>query len=71
MKCTKASTMTLCFIIFIDINECQQGIDLCDHICVNTYGSYTCQCNQGFRLDGNGQICNGKHYEPVATTMGE
>ena len=57
------------FIQFTDINECQQGIDLCDQICDNTYGSYTCQCNQGFRLDGNGQTCNGKYYELVATSV--
>ena len=42
---------------------------MCDQICVNTFGSYTCQCNQGFRLDGNGQTCNGKHYELVAATV--
>uniref|UniRef100_A0AC35U7X4 Sushi, von Willebrand factor type A, EGF and pentraxin domain-containing protein 1 n=1 Tax=Rhabditophanes sp. KR3021 TaxID=114890 RepID=A0AC35U7X4_9BILA len=33
-----------------DINECGVGNGYCDQVCVNTFGSYECQCNQGFDL---------------------
>ncbi len=42
-----------------DINECLEGIHSCAQICVNNAGSYTCQCNSGFRLDGDLRACNG------------
>lgn len=28
--------------------------DECDHICVNTNSSYTCQCRANYTLEGNG-----------------
>lgn len=43
-----------------DINECQEGTHHCGLTCINTVGSYMCQCNEGFRLDGDMQTCNGK-----------
>ena len=32
----------------------------CQHQCKNTNGSYLCQCNDGFFLDGNARTCIGK-----------
>lgn len=46
--------------MFSDIDECTKGTDNC-HInadCINTYGSYTCQCQAGYT--GNGETCYGK-----------
>ena len=42
-----------------DIDECAQDQDDChpNAACVNTVGSYTCQCNTGFQGDGRG--CTG------------
>ncbi|XP_052236237.1 uncharacterized protein LOC127848005 isoform X4 [Dreissena polymorpha] len=36
----------------IDMNECNSS-NPCDHTCLNTEGSYSCDCEQGFRVDAN------------------
>ncbi|XP_055859668.1 cubilin-like isoform X2 [Biomphalaria glabrata] len=47
----------------IDINECL-NTSLCDQVCINTEGSYKCQCDEGFTLSPidlrtcSGQQCN-------------
>ena len=33
-----------------DIDECAEGTAHCDQQCVNTEGSYRCECNDGFKL---------------------
>jgi hypothetical protein len=38
--------------ICTDIDECALGIAGCDQICVNTEGSYHCECNTGYTLHG-------------------
>ena len=35
------------------------GGDMCNHTCVNTQGSYECQCNNGYRLLSDGFMCEG------------
>ena len=39
----------------IDVDECLLKTHLCDPFasCSNTFGSYSCQCNDGFIGDGN------------------
>ena len=39
-------------IIYADINECSDS-SLCDQVCENTIGSYTCDCYTGFMLVGD------------------
>ncbi|KAI0223787.1 hypothetical protein LSAT2_025085 [Lamellibrachia satsuma] len=34
-----------------DINECASGNGGCSHTCVNSVGSYRCECDQGYQLD--------------------
>ena len=46
--------------IYLDVNECEVSNGGCEHKCKNTNGSYVCQCNKGFALDGNGKTCSGK-----------
>ena len=43
--------------LFADIDECYEGLDLCDsHAdCNNTIGSYECTCTVGYT--GNGITC--------------
>ena len=36
----------------IDVDECSLGISGCDQICVNTPGSYHCDCTAGYTLHG-------------------
>ena len=42
---------------YIDIDECSVGNGGCQQICVNTVGSYDCQCHQGYSK--NGSTCLG------------
>ena len=44
----------------LDINECSSNNGGCAQVCTNTPGSYTCGCNPGYELDGDGFSCNGK-----------
>ncbi|XP_077974719.1 uncharacterized protein LOC144430572 [Styela clava] len=41
----------------LDEDECYYAHDLCQQSCFNTFGSYECSCNEGFRIDDNGQTC--------------
>ncbi|XP_063299802.1 EGF-containing fibulin-like extracellular matrix protein 1 [Pelobates fuscus] len=40
----------------IDVDECAIS-SFCHHHCVNTIGSYYCQCNHGFQLASNNYSC--------------
>ena len=31
--------------------------ELCQHLCINTVGSYRCACFPGFELQGDGRTC--------------
>lgn len=41
-----------------DLDECAifPG-QLCAHTCINTPGSYRCECNEGFSLEQDGRTC--------------
>lgn len=45
-----------------DDNECETGLNECDEHadCVNTLGSYECNCLEGFR--GDGFECRGMYF---------
>ncbi|KAI8515710.1 hypothetical protein Bbelb_065230 [Branchiostoma belcheri] len=36
-----------------DINECNRYNGGCEHVCVNTDGSYHCDCRDGYQLSGS------------------
>ncbi len=42
-----------------DIDECAFQNGYCDHACVNTDGSYYCDCRDGYELSGDGFTCEG------------
>ncbi|XP_078600088.1 uncharacterized protein LOC144875145 [Branchiostoma floridae x Branchiostoma japonicum] len=50
-----------------DVNECAFGPDLChgNATCINTPGSYICQCNSGYA--GNGTVCTNINECAVGT----
>ena len=55
-------------VIDADIDECQPGNDCVEHAnCVNTVGTYRCECEAGYR--GNGKIeCAGKRPSIIMFT---
>ena len=42
-----------------DVDECAVfgGSQLCSHICVNTIGSFRCECERGHKLAADGRTC--------------
>lgn len=41
-----------------DIDECATSNEtLCAHICVNTLGSYRCECREGYIQEDDGRTC--------------
>ena len=59
------------FLLYADIDECELNIDNCDTIenseCMNTPGSYVCDCMPGYTK--NGTSCIGNHSVKEATLM--
>lgn len=60
---------------FKDINECTEGIDICDRrtqLCLNTPGGYSCQdkvtenCLTGLRFNPSTRLCEGAFYHYFA-----
>jgi hypothetical protein len=43
-----------------DINECDDSNGMCQHVCEDDGGSYTCKCNAGFTLAADQHSCVGK-----------
>lgn len=50
--------------IFSDINECADPVNCINGLCVNTPGSYLCNCPQDFELNPTGVGCVGE-WGPV------
>ena len=59
-------TLTVCKtritnIFVIDVDECAADTHNCDHICINSHGSYYCKCIKGYRLNvTDARTCDGK-----------
>ena len=49
--------------VHVDIDECENDNGMCVDICVDTEGSYTCDCNPGYvQLEGNPFFCQGIYF---------
>ena len=58
---------SICIILYysnvtmVDNDECADGTHNCDHICINSHGSYNCKCVKGYRLNvTDARTCDGK-----------
>ena len=40
------------------MNECADNINRCQQKCVNTNGSYKCECNDGYKLRDDRKTCS-------------
>ena len=47
-------------ILISEYDECATDIHGCDHVCVNTLGSFKCECKIGYELHSDGKKCEGK-----------
>ncbi|XP_059213752.1 bone morphogenetic protein 1-like isoform X2 [Centropristis striata] len=54
---------------FSDIDECSKENGGCQHECVNTFGSYSCQCRSGFMLHDNKHDCKEAGCDHAVTTV--
>lgn len=52
----------------IDVDECSGGSARCSQDCMNTIGSFTCDCGDAYMLDSNGFCCTGR--ENYVQTVG-
>ena len=48
------------YINTIDIDECLVNNGTCENICINTEGSFYCQCSTGLELSADNRTCEGK-----------
>ena len=57
----------LCQILLnsLDIDECDLNTDGCEQGCVNTNGSFMCNCTDGYELNGDGFSCDGKSIDTI------
>lgn len=45
-------------VVLEDINECEEHENICQNgHCTNTFGSFMCSCNEGYKLDETGYMC--------------
>ena len=44
-------------ICITDVDECSTSVNDCEQLCVNTNGSYHCDCGEGFALNSDGRTC--------------
>lgn len=54
----ETSSLRFSLSCLLDIDECRRGV--CEGKCVNTVGSFYCQCEKGYRLQGG--VCVGKTH---------
>ena len=51
---------SFCFLV-TDIDECSaNNLNECSQKCLNSPGSYECDCNSGYALNKDGRACDGK-----------
>jgi len=56
---------------FLDLNECTTLADICEGggTCINTEGSFRCECPPHLSIDPSGRICQGRLMRPVIVNI--
>uniref|UniRef100_A0A672RLF0 Metalloendopeptidase n=1 Tax=Sinocyclocheilus grahami TaxID=75366 RepID=A0A672RLF0_SINGR len=67
-KETLCVTDIWCFVL-TDKDECSKENGGCQHECVNTFGSYSCQCRSGFILHENKHDCKEAGCDHVVNSV--
>lgn len=63
--------LTLSHLPFIDRDECASNSLLCRNgRCVNTDGSFRCECNPGFQISSDGKSCIGWFISRFSSRIG-
>ena len=52
---------------YIDIDECEDNNGGCEVYCINTNGSYYCDCNIGYYVTADNRSCAGILEQAVIT----
>ena len=60
---SSASVKVLSFFIILDRDECKTESHGCQQKCVNEYGSYSCACLNGYKLNSDKKNCSGKVFK--------
>ena len=55
--------------VLSDVNECTLNTDGCQQRCVNTPGSFRCECNSGYSLNSDGRTCSGEFEVMIVITV--
>ena len=50
-------------LMLTDVDECQEKTTDCEHLCINTQGSYHCGCRDGFSLRPDNRTCEPDNSE--------
>ncbi len=66
IECTVSIILFNC----ADIDECLERPEVCSNgDCLNLVGSFSCLCNNGFRLTPNRETCVGKYRWKFLTNI--
>lgn len=57
----------VCVCHYSDINECADPVNCINGLCVNTPGSYLCNCPADFELNPTGVGCVGESHRALTT----
>lgn len=57
----RAHMRFIALVFLLDVNECSENLGVCiNGACINTDGSFRCECPFGYNLDYTGVNCVGK-----------
>lgn len=46
----------------LDLDECAESVDGCEQVCINSVGSFSCDCNTGYDLQPDLKACQGEYF---------